>query len=116
MKNLSEELKEVPFGSYVLTVIIFNFVVILFSLLSQKFLPPQIPLFFGTAEGTGWLAPNYLLALPNTIALGVLLVNVIISKKIEDDFLKKVLILGGISLTFFATITCVKIFFLIGSF
>ncbi len=95
--------------------LLINFFVIVLTFLGQKYLPPQIPLFYGMAEGEEQLAGSIWLFLPNSLALIFLLVDGFVSSLIDENFTKKILIVAGIIATFFATITTVKIFFLVGS-
>jgi len=115
--NLSQlEIKSLPFRQYFFAGIILNVVLILGVLATQKFLPPVVPLFYGLAEGEQQLAPKLFLALPAVVSLLILIVNSLISFKIQDEFLKRALILAAIGSSFFAAITIIKIAFLVGSF
>jgi len=106
----------VPFRGYIWAALATNLAVILLVLSIRKFLPPQVPLLYGTAEGEGQLAPSLALAIPNLTALLITMVNLAISASTKDDFLKKTLVLTALAATFFASITTIKIVFLVGSF
>jgi len=110
------EIKSLPFGQYFLGGILLSVALILGSLAVQKFLPPVVPLFYGLAEGEEQLAPKIFLSLPAVVSLLILLINGLISLKIQDEFLKKALVLAAIGSSFFAAITIVKIALLVGSF
>ena len=107
---------EFPFRKYVMASIVINLLSILGVLAIGKFLPPQIPLFYGLAEGEEQLASSWSLIIPNTLALAITLANILISLSAKDDFIKRALIITSIAATFLATITTVKIAFLVGSF
>jgi len=110
------EVDKIPFKNYVLWAMAANALVAGGIILGQKFLPPQVPLFYGLAEGEAQLAPRILLVIPSSASIIILLANSFISSLITDEFIKKVVILGAIATAFFAVITSVKIAFLVGSF
>lgn len=93
-----------------------NILIILSVILAQRFLPPEVPLFYGLAEGEDQLAPRLFLLIPSLASLVILTINSLISSRVEDIFIKKALILAAIGTTFFAAITTLKIMFLVGSF
>jgi hypothetical protein len=105
-----------PFKDYITLAIVINVVIAATTLILHSFLPPEIPLFYGMPEGPGQLASSWLLALPSLLALSVILINLLIASFVEDDFVKKVIILGGILTTFFSATTTIQIIFLVGSF
>lgn len=111
-------IEKFPFKGYMLTSIAINvlMIAIVLVLIYFKRIPPQVPIFYGSPEGEEQLAANWLLttpALASTIFLGI---NFLISGFVEDDFLKKILIIAGITATILSTITTAKILFLIGYF
>lgn len=110
------ELSALPFKNYAIASSVVNILVILATLFAQKFLPPQVPLFYGLAEGEGQLAPRLFLLIPSLASLVILTINSLVSSRVEDIFIKKALILAAIGTTFFAAITTLKIMFLVGSF
>jgi hypothetical protein len=111
----SFEKANLPFKGYIQFSVALNILVIIFVLIFLRKLPPQIPLFYGMAEGEEQLTRSWALIVPSLIALFILIVNSLLSLKTNDDFLKKVLIVAGLAATFFASITTIKIFFLVGS-
>jgi hypothetical protein len=110
------EVDKVPFKNYVLWAVVANAVIAAGILLGQKFLPPEVPLFYGLAEGEAQLAPRILLVIPASASIVILILNSFISSLIADEFIKKVIILGAIATALFAVVTSVKITFLVGSF
>lgn len=106
----------IPFRNYVYFCLFLAIAAIIAVVILLKWLPPQVPLYYGLPEGEAQLAPALGLILPSLVALAVLTVNVTACFFIEDDFLKKALILTAIGVTFFTTITTIKIIFLVGSF
>ena len=105
-----------PFRDFITIAVIVNVILIAASLVLHSFLPPEIPLYYGMPEGSEQLASSWLLALPSLVALLIILVNLLIASFAEDDFLKRVVILGGIAATFFSATTTIQIMFLVGSF
>ncbi len=105
-----------PFKNYALAVALTSFLVILVALLAKRWLPPQIPLFYGLPEGEEQLASTWKLVIPGAIAFIIAGVNILLSFFLKDDFLKKTLIVASFTATFFAAITTLKIIFLVGIF
>ncbi|MCL4382848.1 hypothetical protein M1545_03600 [Patescibacteria group bacterium] len=105
-----------PFKNFVLASVVVNIVIILFIALGQGFLPPEVPLFYGMPEGQMQVSSKWFLLMPSSLALVFIVINLVISSfvKEKDDFLKRVLILGAITMTLFSIVTTVKIFFLVG--
>lgn len=112
-KNL---LASLPFSNWVYASFIVNLVVIVFVLVVRRWLPPQVPLLYGMAEGEGQLSGSIFLTAPALAAIAVTFVNIFVSLTQKDAFIKKTLIVAGLAATFLATITVVKIVFLVGSF
>jgi hypothetical protein len=108
--------QKTPFRDFVTIAIFVNVILIAASLALHTFLPPEIPLFYGMPEGSEQLASSWLLAFPSLVALFIILVNLLIASFVEDEFIKKVIILTGIATTFFSATTTVQIMFLVGSF
>lgn len=96
--------------------LIVNFLTAIAVLISQSHLPPQIPLFYGLAEGEEQLSFPLGLIIPTLLALLITVVNASLTLIIKNDFLQKTLILAGFAVTIFSTITTVKIILLVGSF
>ena len=109
-------LASLPFSNWVYASFVINLVVIAFVLTVRRWLPPQVPLFYGMAEGEGQLSRSIFLPIPSIAAIVVSIVNIFISLAVKDTFIKKILIVAGLAATFLATITVVKIVFLVGSF
>lgn len=111
----AEAVKNLPFAGYLPLVFGLNLLFIILIFVSQKLLPPQIPLFYGMPEGEGQLASSLFLIIPCLSAIIISVVNVIAALIVGDGFLKKTLIIATIPITFFALITTVKIFLLVGA-
>ncbi len=106
----------IPFKDFVIASVFVNILMIVIVLLSQRWLPPQVPLFYGKPSGDEQLASSLALTLPSIVSLLILLIDVAFAVVLKDEFLRKTLILAAIVTTFFAAITTIKIIFLVGSF
>lgn len=109
---------KIPFKGLLLFSIMTNVLVItaVLILIYFKRIPPQVPVFYGSPEGQDQLAANWLLILPalsSTVFLGA---NSLVSYLLDDDFLKKILIISGITTMILSTITTAKVLYLIGFF
>lgn len=93
-----------------------NILTILIVLVAQGHLPPQVPLYYGLAEGEEQLSSPLGLIIPSGLSLGILLVNTALTSVIKNDFLQKILVLASFAVTVFSVITTVKIILLVGSF
>jgi len=106
---------EIPFINYLAGAIGLNLFLIFAVIFAQDLLPPEVPLLYGLPEGEKQLAASSLLTIPSALSLLIIFVNTTFSLFIKNDFIKKVLIASGIVITFFSTITTLKIFFLVGN-
>jgi hypothetical protein len=111
----SIENTKVPFGKQIIMFLLINLAMILLLVFSILILPPQIPLFYGLPDGEEQLAANWLITLPNFIALFTVFINSLLATKIKDEYIKKVIVIAGFVVTIFAIITVFKILFLVGN-
>ncbi len=107
---------DISFKNYIYIALGVNLVILLIVVVSQRFLPPQVPLFYGLAEGEEQLAPSLALAIPSTVSILIIALNVFISSLAKDIFLKRTLVLAGVVTTIFSLVTTIKIILLVGSF
>ncbi len=105
-------LKEFVLAAFILNLVTIITVIILGYL---NRLPPQVPLFYGSAEGDAQLTANWLLIIPSTVSVVFLLINVGLSFFLKDEFLKKTLIIATVALAFLSTVTTIKIISLVGN-
>ena len=115
-KEAGEQLESIPYLKSVFVFGTINILSMVFVLFIRRNLPPEIPLFYGLAEKENQLTPPSMLLVPNTLALLFMLINILIIMFIKNDFLKKALVMSGFAVTTLATVTTVKIVFLVGSF
>src|SRR5512135_1574284 len=71
-----------------------NLLNIAFIFIFQKNIPPEVPLFYGLAEGTDQLTNTFGLLIPSLFSLGVIGLNVILSLVTENKFLRQTLIVA----------------------
>lgn len=110
-------LKNLPFRNYVVGSFIVSLtLIILILLLKNNYLPPEIPLFYGLAEGQEQLTPSSFLIIPLVASSLFLVFNIIIGALIKNEFLRRTLIASGISLVALSLISTLKIVFLVGTF
>ena len=109
------ERKKVPFSKQIIYCLLINLVMILLATLSIFVLPPEIPLLYGLPEGSDQLVKSWAITIPNLVAFILMFINTIFAINTKDEYLKKIIILAGFTATFFATITVIKIFFLVGN-
>ena len=105
----------IPFTKPALAAFLVNFLIVILTLVLKAKLPPEIPLFYGAAEGHEQIATSILLVVPAIISLLFITVNLFLSYFLEDEFLKKALMLTAISTSLLAATTTIKIFLLVGS-
>lgn len=86
---------------------------ILLGIFWQK-LPPQVPLFYSKPWGEQQLASPFFLALPILICLFFLVISSILNQLLNDyPFVKKILTYGATCASILASITIIRIIFLI---
>ncbi len=113
---------QIPFKNYVFSAIGANLVILAVVALSLKYLPPQVPLFYGLPQSEDQLVPSWALIVPPAVSILIILANVSFSLLVfkndfaKDEFLKKTLILGGLLVSVFSIVTTIKIILLVGSF
>lgn len=96
--------------------LIFDLLVITGIWLAKRWLPPQIPLYYGLPEGEKQLAPWWGLTLPAILSLIILGVNFFLTRLVKDDFLGKALIITAVISSVFAGYNILKIFLLVGNY
>ena len=106
--------KKIPYIRYLILLVFINILTISTVLVLKNKIPPQVPLFYGYARGDAQLTNPNGLILPNAISLIFIILNSIISYFINSDYLKKVLIISSFIATLLASITVIKIIFLVG--
>lgn len=109
-------LSTVPYINVVLVCFAVNSIVICAILLLKRFLPPQIPLYYGLPRSGEQVANSSALITPTLASTAVVVINTLLAILIKEDFLKKTLVLISAIGVFLSVLTTAKILFLVGSF
>ena len=115
-KEKTKELKNLPFKNLIALSAVINILVISFVLILRDRLPPEVPLFYGLPRGEDQLAQSLGLVIPSALSLTILVINSILASFVKNDYLGKVLIVSGATTAIFASVTVLKISFLVGNF
>lgn len=107
---------KLPFKEYLTLSLIGAVFTLIAVIFLQKNLPPEVPLFYGAAEGEAQLTPSWGLTIPSIISVLIILTNSALILVLKDEFIKKALSLMAVVVTFFSIVTTLKIIFLVGSF
>lgn len=113
--RLTPEFEKLPLKKMFVFSFLISLVTILLGLLGQIILPPEIPLYYGLPKTVDQLSPAIFIILPSFISIFITILNILGSIKINDNFIKKTLAFTSISISILATITTLKIIFLVGS-
>lgn len=116
--NLKDTLpvKKLPFLPYIYISLGTSVFLVLFVILVQRFLPPQVPLLYGSVVSEKQLVGSLGLIIPSLVSIVITFANIGLSFFTKDVFLKKALILTTFLVCIFSTVTTLKIIFLVGSF
>lgn len=112
--NMAAILEKLPLKGYFNASWILNLLIIFFSLLLLKRLPPQVPIFYGLPQGEAQLSSPLGILVPPVSSLIFVFINLFLINIIKDDFIKKILVVAGLVTAVFASITVFKIIFLVG--
>jgi len=104
---------KIPLKNWVLVGGALNLIALIFALISQNRLPPQVPLFYGVPAGENQLVKPLFLTVPALLSCFLILVNLFLARLTHNDFLKKALVVAGLAGAIFAGITTFKIIFLV---
>lgn len=115
-KKKETVLSEIPYFKAAIVVIILNILVVISVFFLQRYLPPEIPLFYGLPETVEQLATTRSLIIPPAITIAIIIVNTTLCIFVKDDFLKKTLMISSLATFVFSIIAVTRIFLLVGSF
>jgi hypothetical protein len=113
---LAKIASEIPFFNLLLFSLFICIGTIAALIFLKDHIPPQVPLFYGLPEGEEQLTSTTGLTIPSFVALIVIVVNTILATIFENNFVRNSLVLTSFAVTLFATITTIKVLFLVGSF
>ncbi|MFC1649388.1 hypothetical protein ACFL2C_01570 [Patescibacteria group bacterium] len=115
-KSKSAVSEGVAYSKLLVLSLAINLIVVVLVFVFKSFLPPQVPLLFGLAEGTDQLVNTTSLILPSLISIIIVLINTAMALIVTDDYLQKALVLTAFASSVIATIATLEIIFLVGSF
>ena len=115
-KKASQVFKKPPFLKLIYISIFLNLICILGIIAIKQSLPPEAPLFYGLAEGEDQLTTTLGLTLPGVASIFIVLINLLIATFIENELLRKSLIIAGFFVSVLSFITTIQIVLLIGAF
>ncbi len=108
--------KDLPHKNYIYLSLGLSAASALSVFIFKNFLPPVVPLLYGRPVGQSQLVGYLGLLIAPTVAFAITLVNLFIAKRIQDNFLKRVLIVSSFFISLLAAITFFRIIFLVGFF
>lgn len=107
--------KDIPNKNYIymsLALIIFTSGA---TFLLRNRIPPQVPLYFGLAEGEQQLGSDKSLFIPPLVSLVVVGINLFISFWVNSNFARQILIFSGFFVSLLSFVAVFKIIFLVGN-
>lgn len=110
-----EKFERLPLKKFYIFSFFLNVSILLIAFLSRYILPPEIPLFYGLPQSSQQISSSFLLFIPSSISLAITIINAYLSVFVDNVYLKKVLALSSILVSFLSTLTTLKIIFLVGS-
>lgn len=115
MKEYQKFVSLLPMRNLSLALISINLLAILLLTLARGILPPILPLYYGRPYGLEQLTTREGLIIPSLAALVFCVTSIIISLRLQDQFLKKILFGAMLTATLLSLITTIKITLLVGN-
>ncbi len=115
-KSKLTSLEGVPFKEYIYTSLFGALLTLVIYILLGSFLPPVVPFLYGNPSGEKQIISQIGLLLVPGLSLSVTLVNLFITYKTSDKFVKQALVFGSFLFTLLMLITFVKVVILVGFF
>lgn len=109
-----EVIENIPLSKLFYFTLLINLFSIAGILTIQKRLPPEIPLFYGLAEGEDQLSARLGLLAPSLISAIITLANLLFALLVGNVFLKRTLIAAGFCVSTLSLLTTIQIIFLVG--
>lgn len=116
VKRKQSFLKDIPLVKFLYASFALGTVNIIITLLLQKWLPPEVPLYYGLAKSQEQLTTSFGLIVPGVITIVVVLLNIFLVHMLGNDFLQKILVLAAFAVSIISFIATIEIVFLVGSF
>lgn len=112
----SEQLSKTPMIRVLYLSVLISVLTVFLVIFVQANLPPEVPLFYGFAEGQEQLSSPIGLVIPSICALMIVIINTILILKLKNGLVQKALITTSLVSAVFSFITTIKIILLVGSF
>ncbi len=112
-KNIKSEFEKLPLKNVYFFSLFFSAIIFIISLVSQFILPPQIPLYFGLPQTSDQLASSFMIIVPSLSSILIIIINILIAINLNDNYIKKTLAFGSISVFILSAITTIKIILLV---
>lgn len=109
-------LRNITFRKLYIAALVLGAVSIIGIVLTKSLLPPVVPLFYGKPVGAEQLAKQMFMIMVPGVSILISIVNIFISKTLEDEFLKKILAISSFVIALMSMITITKIILLVGFF
>lgn len=109
-----EKFDRLPLKKFYIAAFLISLFVALIALISRFILPPEIPLFYGLPQSNQQLSSSVYLFLPSLVSIIFTSINAYTSTFIDINYLKKVFAFSSLIVSILASITTLKIIFLVG--
>lgn len=114
--KIDNPLLKLPSRNYVYSSLGISFLIMILVFVLKDLLPPQVPLYYGKPVGEDQLVPTLGLLIAPGVSLGIIIINIALSRIVSDVFFKKALIMSSFFVSLLTAITILKIIFLVGFF
>lgn len=111
MKKISVRL--VSHKKSVVTIFVVNVTMILTVFLFSRYLPPEVPLFFGKPSGASQLVSSSSLVIPPLLVIGLTAMCTGISQLLKDEFIDNMIVGILTVVTLLSTLAIVNIYHLV---
>ena len=108
--------KKIPHKGFVVASVAVGVVLAILIIIFKSYLPPVVPLFYGRPEGAEQLVSTLDLLLAPVFIILIVSLNLFVSKFVNDNFIKTILVASSFLISVLVSITIIKIIFLVGFF
>lgn len=109
LSTKGQDINKVPLRKILISSFFISVINLIISFSSQSFLPPQIPLWRGLPVSEEQLTPSIQILIPGLVGISISTVNTILIILLEDNHLKKILVLASFFCGVICLITALKI-------
>lgn len=115
-ENLKQKTSQFPLKKLIVASFLLNILNIAVIVFLKSRIPPEVPLFYGLAQGKEQLSGlTYALIIPSIVALSIVIINSLAIYLLDSEYFKKILVISAFAVTIMASIAVYKIIFLVGS-